>query len=518
MAYCAYLRKSRADAEAEAKGAGETLARHEAELIHLAARLNINLTAVYKEVVSGETIASRPKMQQLLAEVESGKWQGVLVVEITRLARGDTIDQGIVAQAFKYSGTKIITPAKIYDPANEIDEEYFEFGLFMSRREYKMINQRQQRGRLAAIQEGKFVGNKAPYGYRRIKLERQKGWSLEPDDNAETVQLIFDLFTKERLGCSKIRRRLNDLHIPTVTGKPWTDCVIRGIITNPAYAGWVRWGYRPTQKKPQDGVIKKSRPRAANENITLIHGLHQPIISQEQFNTAQEILLANRSTRERCDLGLQNPLAGVITCSCCGNTMTRRPGANDGHTSTMLMCYTQGCPTVGSVLTKVEAALLDSLQQWLHNYRVSAGMPEEQDDTADILHKSAAALQKELDTTKQQMSRIHQLLEQDIYSIEVFLKRSAEVTAQQEELQSKLEGIQKEIAAKENAAKASAILIPRIQSVLDAYPTAASPEDKNRLLKSVLKKVDYYKTTRCKRNDPADNLRLIIYPRQPEDM
>jgi site-specific DNA recombinase len=38
-------------------------------------------------------------MQQLLSEVEQGKWKGVFVVEVERLARGDTIDQGIVAQA-----------------------------------------------------------------------------------------------------------------------------------------------------------------------------------------------------------------------------------------------------------------------------------------------------------------------------------------------------------------------------------------------------------------------------------
>ena len=69
--------------------------------------------------MSGETIAARPVMQQLLIEIEQNVWSGVLVMEIERLARGDTIDQGIVAQAFKYSNTKIITPLKTYDPTNE---------------------------------------------------------------------------------------------------------------------------------------------------------------------------------------------------------------------------------------------------------------------------------------------------------------------------------------------------------------------------------------------------------------
>lgn len=132
--YCIYLRKSRVDIEAEAHGEGETLARHEKLLLEVAKRGPYNITQIYREIVSGETIAARPVVQHLLQEVEDGKWEGVLVVEVERLARGDTIDQGVMAQAFKYSGTKIITPLKVYDPANEFDEEYFEFGLFMSRR------------------------------------------------------------------------------------------------------------------------------------------------------------------------------------------------------------------------------------------------------------------------------------------------------------------------------------------------------------------------------------------------
>ena len=153
--YAMYLRKSRADREAEARGEMETLARHEKLLFETAKRMQITVSAVYKEIVSGETISARPVMQKLLAEIEQGIWDGVLVVEVERLARGDTIDQGIVSQAFKLSDTKIITPVKVYDPNNEFDEEYFEFGLFMSRREYNTIKRRLQRGSLASVREGK---------------------------------------------------------------------------------------------------------------------------------------------------------------------------------------------------------------------------------------------------------------------------------------------------------------------------------------------------------------------------
>ncbi len=143
--YSLYLRKSRADLEAEERGEGETLARHKKMLIELARKCGFSIGKIYCEIVSGESIESRPVVQKLLRDVEAGRWKGVLVVEVERLARGDTMDQGRVAKSFKFSNTKIITPIKIYNPNNEFDEEYFEFGLFMSRREYKTINRRLQR-------------------------------------------------------------------------------------------------------------------------------------------------------------------------------------------------------------------------------------------------------------------------------------------------------------------------------------------------------------------------------------
>ena len=198
---CIYLRKSRADREAEARGEGETLARHERILLDLAKKRGYNVGAIYREVVSGETISARPVMQQLLQEVEAGKWDGVLVVEVERLARGDTIDQGVVSRAFQFSNTLIITPMKTYDPNNEFDEEYFEFGLFMSRREYKTIKRRLTAGRESSAKEGKYCGSKPPYGYSRVKLEGEKGWTLRPlPEQAEVVRYIFNLYVMVTVG------------------------------------------------------------------------------------------------------------------------------------------------------------------------------------------------------------------------------------------------------------------------------------------------------------------------------
>lgn len=242
---CIYLRKSRADQEAELRGEGETLARHERILLDLAKSRNYSVGAIYREIVSGETISARPVMQQLLREVEAGSWDGVLVVEVERLARGDTIDQGVVSRAFQFSDTKIITPTKTYDPDNEFDEEYFEFGLFMSRREYKTIKRRLNAGRIASVKEGKYCGSKPPYGYERVKLHGEKGFTLQPvPDQAEVIKMIYSLYSGasgDRIGVSKIVRKLNDMGIKSPSGKDWVPISVQDVLANPVYAGMIRW-------------------------------------------------------------------------------------------------------------------------------------------------------------------------------------------------------------------------------------------------------------------------------------
>ena len=314
--YALYLRKSRADLEAEAHGEGDTLARHEHILMELAKSRAFPIGAIYREVVSGERIANRPVMQQLLAEVEDGRWKGVLVTETSRLARGDTIDQGIVAQAFKLSGTLIVTPSKTYDPTQEADEEWMEFGLFMSRQEYRMIRRRMTAGMNAAKREGRFIGNVAPYGYERFKLDG-RGWSLRiVPKQAEIVRMIFDLYNSG-LGYCRIEKRLNELHIPAPKGEKWTSATIPGIIQNPHYIGMIPAGRRPGRKVVKDGEVKLIRPR---QKCELYPGMHEPIISREAWDKAQARIGKNREARVPAGRRQSNPLAGLLVCDCCGKT------------------------------------------------------------------------------------------------------------------------------------------------------------------------------------------------------
>lgn len=93
--YYIYLRKSRADNPLEA--IENVLERHENILQKYAAEklgFIIAENYIFREVVSGETIAARPKMQRLLSYIEDGYVTAVLVIEPQRLTRGDLSDCG----------------------------------------------------------------------------------------------------------------------------------------------------------------------------------------------------------------------------------------------------------------------------------------------------------------------------------------------------------------------------------------------------------------------------------------
>ena len=372
MPYCMYLRKSRADLEAEARGEGETLARHFQTLTLLAARLNLYVPpdAVYREIVSGDTIAARPMMQRLLQEVTDGKWEGVLCTEVERLARGDTIDQGMVANAFKFSGTKIITPTKTYDPENEMDEEYFEFSLFMARREYKAIKRRMQAGRAASVREGHYVGGKRPFGYEVIKCKGEKGYTLQQvPEEARIVRLVFDMYLNQGMGTANIAHRLTALGSTTYNGHEWNTSNVRYMLKQPVYAGYVQWLKRESRPaRNADGGITK---RPFSERYILAKGKYEPIVSEEDFQRVQAVAASRRTIAQVQNQHITNPLAGLCKCALCCYAMVRRPNVN----GVFLTCKTPSCKNSSIQFDVALAAVLDGLRAWVDQYDGAAPSP-----------------------------------------------------------------------------------------------------------------------------------------------
>ena len=359
--FAIYLRKSRKDLENKDY---DVLKRHRKILLDFAKSKNIIIHEedIYEEVVSGETIQDRPVIQLLLKKIETGYYKAVLVMEIERLARGNTIDQGVIAQAFQLTNTLIITPNKTYDTNNEYDNEFLEFGLFLSRREYKAISRRRQTGGIQSVKEGNYIGSITPYGYDKERVKGEKGFKLIPNSESENVKLIFDLCL-DGFGTSNLAFKLNDMNIKSRTGKPWTPAMVRNILINKVYIGILTWGKRATVKQLDNNSINKTRP--INNNYIESKGKHDPIIDEITFHRAQDILKANSSKKVSKSKSLKNPLAGIIVCMKCGTNMIRRPLKNIPDS---LLCKNHYCDNVASYLYLVEERLLKSLKAILNEY------------------------------------------------------------------------------------------------------------------------------------------------------
>jgi len=510
--YAIYLRKSREDIESEKYGEGETLARHEKILTTLAEKRNLTIDKIYREVVSGETISERKEMQKLLKDVENEKWTGVLVVEVERLARGDTADQGCVSKAFKYSHTKIITPVKTYDPDNEFDEEYFEFGLFMSRREYKTINRRLQRGREISVSEGKFVGNIAPFGYDRVKLKTSKGYTLSINkDEAPIVKEIFRLYAFESNTINSVAKQLNNMNLKPRISDEWTISSVKDILSNPTYIGKIVWNRRKQKKKTKNGHLIISRPR--NQEYLIYDGLHEPIIDNKTWDLVQEKRKQNTPKVKHNNI-VQNPLVGLVFCEKCGKPMQRRPYTKSNKPAT-LMCSNSKCDNISSKLYIVENKIIEALKIWLENYKLNYDIKDNSyTDNNKIIEQSISATKKELEKENVKLKKIYDLLENGIYNKDEFINRSKFIKNNIEILENKLKEYNKILNKNIKTQNQKETIIPKLENVIDLYSKLETAEDKNILLKSILTKVTYLKIEKAiKKNSDPTNFELHIYPK-----
>ncbi|MGN1383872.1 MAG: recombinase family protein [Clostridia bacterium] len=510
--YAIYLRKSRTDMEAEARGEGETLVRHEKILLDLAKQKGIKIGKIYREIVSGETIEARPEVQKLLADVKKSIWKGILVVEVERLARGDTEDQGTVAKAFKISNTKIITPMKTYDPNDEFDEEYFEFGLFMSRREYKTINRRLQRGRVSSVNEGKYVGSVAPYGYERVKIKGDKGYTLRKNSEANTVKVIYDLYAYEDLSLQEVVRRINKMGLKPRKSDEWTVASVKDILANPVYIGKVKWNARKEVRIYKNEKLIKTRPRS--NNYIIKEGLHKAIIDDKTWKIVEAKRSLNKPPIPRVNT-VQNSLCGLIYCAKCGRKMKRRPYTSKSKEPT-LFCENTKCDNVSSKLHYVEEKVIEGLKKWLEQYRFDYKEHIEKINHSKIefIEDTIMSLETEVEKENDKLLSIFNFLEDGTYTKEMFKARSEAVSQNVAKLNNAIEEYKLKLEQEKVVNKEKVLLVPKVDNLLDIYDLLPTAEDKNNLLKILITQVTYLKTEKAiKKNSDPTNFIINLYPK-----
>ena len=502
--YLMYLRKSRLDTDYEEVSVAETLSRHRVTLEKLCRSKKLYVAEVLEEVVSGESLSARPKMQRLLELVGTGAYAGVVCMDIERLSRGSSMESGYIMQILQVNNCKIITPGKVYDLQNESDEQFTDLKFMFSRYELKTINSRLVRGRNHSASEGKYMGSMAPYGYRIIKLPGEKGNSLaiEPEE-AKVVNMIFDLYGQQGMGYNAIAYRLNDLHIPARKGL-WSQTSVVNILNNEVYLGKIRWRHEPTKRVVKDGMLAKKR--ILNEDYEVYDGRHEPIITQEQWDLARAAQSRRYHQPTHTDRHLQNPFAGILYCERCGASIKRKIPRKGRTCIPWYQCPTRTCDCKMIKCEVVENAIREAMEDWLKDYTLQIN--SEEAPKANPVEIALETVRGQLAGLLQQQENICEYLEKGIYSVEMFNKRNTTLAQEIKKLQASESDLLEQLRGSDSQKKGALQIIPATQHILDHYENFTT-EEKNRLWKLILKKVTVYRSQ-------DDELSIQLYPNLPQ--
>lgn len=492
--YLMYLRKSRSDSPDMT--VEEVLAKHEEQLQEFARSelgFPIPESQIYREVVSGETIADRPVMREVMRLLETGTVKGVLVIEPQRLSRGDMQDCGTIINVFRYTDTLVITPPKTYNIQDEYDRKFFELELTRGNDYLEYTKKILNRGKLASVRKGHFVGSVAPYGYRKITAGIGKDTypTLEiiPEE-AEIIRLMYHLYVHENYGFTKIARHLDSIGAKPKVSQHWSPAAIKDMIENPVYIGKIRWNWRKTERHMVDGEIVKSRPKTREEAEWIyVDGKHPAIIDEELFQAA----LDKRGTNIRIRRGkeLKNPFAGLLFCGTCGRSMSLKPYSNrrakDPVIVDYMLCTNQAiCHTHSARYCDILARVESTLEDHIADFEIQ--LKREGDNSARLHAGLVKNLEFELQKLRDKDARQKDALDDGIYTKEEYLQRNMKV---QEQIYKTREALEQA----KNSALPAVDYREKLRRFTDCLNTlrdpGSSPMDKNVMLKRCIEKIVY---------------------------
>lgn len=494
-----YLRKSQSDDPLLT--VEETLAKHEQMLEEWMDRNLPDAGRVpaanrYREVVSGETIDSRPRFLELLRRIESPKIKAVLCVEPERLSRGSLKEIGRIVELFRYSNTIIITRQYTYDLRDDRDRELFERALMRGNEYLEYYKRIQQNGRLLSLQNGNFIGQSPPYGFKKIQIKegKQKCHTLEPvPDRAEVVKLIFEWYA-QGIGTTTIADRLVAMHIPAPKGGEWERDVISRMLGNHHYIGMVRWNHRPTVKRIEDGEVITSRPVASD--FLLFDGKHPAIIDRDLWDRVQAI----RGTipRNKKDTNGFNPLAGVMWCKC-GRAMSGRPFKSKGVDTSepRYMCSRRRCDTASCRMSEVLNPLIEVLREAVEDFEIK--IEKGTDSSAEIHRQTVDRLEKRLRELQELEIKQWDEKTKGGMPAHVFERLNGQTVAEIAEVQEALCTAKGSIPEPINLQEK----VTNFRAALEALQDPDAPaKEKNKLIKACVERITYSRKRAGKNGHP----------------
>lgn len=234
---------------------------------------------------------NRPALQEMLADIDSGGIDIVIVYKLDRLSRSQKDTLTLIEDRFLAKHVDFLSVSENFDTSNPFGRAMIGILSVFAQLEKDQITERFTMGRIGRAKNGYFHGGAfAPTGYDYID-----GRLVVNEYEALQVQELYSRFLRGYSihNCWQYMKA----HYTTKYGAWKSDTLVRNVLQNELYTGKVKF------------------------KNAVYDGQHQPIITKEQFEQVQDLL--NRSRRAspspiRSPFRASTLLSGLIQCGSCG--------------------------------------------------------------------------------------------------------------------------------------------------------------------------------------------------------
>lgn len=379
----------------------------------------------YDDGISGKSTKKRDEFNRMIAVAKdkSHPFERIYVWKFSRFARNQE-ESLVYKNLLRKCGVNVVS---VSEP---IPEDHF--GSLIERiiewmDEFYLINLSAEviRGMTEKASRGEPTCP-PPFGY---VMRDKKYYPDEESGKADIIRDIFNMYASGvmqreiaiRIGQRGVRTRYGNM-----PDNRWVDYVLQ----NPCYIGKIRWSL--------DRARAVSKRDYHNENIMVVDGHHEPLISLELWDTVQSLIEAQKRKypkHAKREQPIQYMLKGLVRCSSCGATLAMASVTSGKSKIYTLQCcnYNRGSCLVSHSVTmpKVESALMEGLRQAIRTKQFTI-VPKETKKP-----DNAVDYDKLIEVEKRRLARAKEAYLAEVDTIEQYAKNKQEITARIEELQAK---------------------------------------------------------------------------------
>lgn len=348
----------------------------------------------------------RPGVQAMIGAAKSGSINMIVVKDFSRFGR-DYLEVGrFLEYIFPILQVRFVSVNDGYDSADKSGATGG-MGVALKNLVYAMysadLSKKVRSARDTRVRNGEFVGQFAPYGYRKNPEDRHE--LLVDEDVAWVVRKVFHM-AADGVSHTEIARQLNEEGIPTrymyhrlkgdnfpdkqphVKIKKWDNSAVRDIVTDETYLGTLFWNRAKCGMDTDKKAVRQPR-----EKWIVVEGQHEALVSEEVFRRANDNLVGlDMSGRKTGQKEL------FFVCGCCGRGLQFSSRKKEKY-----LCRSRARETENDC-QKVETGRKELEDAVLGQVRVMADMLAEERDARRKVHKDGRRTELETvvsDATKE---------------------------------------------------------------------------------------------------------------------